>query len=111
MHVKKGITIILIILFVFLSTTIVSANLTITRNMIGVLGDFDFEFWRESEGEGSSGEANVYKHLLTIGDDTYGEGRHFTEQTKSAFNPVPVIIIAIGILVTGVVVHSCLKKN
>jgi len=280
MLIKKGITIILIILFLSLTTLVVSANLTITRNIIGVIGDFDFEFWRESEGEGSmtvfkdgtfecswndvdvilfrtgkkmgnpggrrtsnifkheeygdiyisyaadfqpdgnsylcvygwtvdplvefyiieswgswhptgddhmgtvkvdggtydvyvtmrveeasingtqtfpqfwsvrknqrtdgtisvsehfklwddmgmelgkmfevafcvegigsSGEANVYKHFMTIGDDKYGEGTHFARQPKAAFNPVPVVIIAIGILVAGVVVHSCIKKT
>ena len=53
MFVKSGVKIVLIIAFVLLTTLVVSANLTVTRNMIGVLGDFDFEFWRESEGKGT----------------------------------------------------------
>jgi len=52
MLIKAGVKLVIIVLLVLLTTVIVSADLTITRNTIGALGDFDFEFWKESKGEG-----------------------------------------------------------
>jgi len=65
------------------------------------------------EGIHSSGEASVYKHLLTIGDDTYGEGTHFNEKQSNRIEISPVIIfsVAIGILVIGVAVKTVTKKD
>jgi len=62
------------------------------------------------EGINSSGEADVYKHLLTIGEETYGEGTHFTEQTGADINPVVIFVAAIGVLIIGAVVYSYVKK-
>ena len=53
MFKRIGIKLILFILLTLLTTIVVSANLTFTNNSSGELGDFNFEFWRESRGEGS----------------------------------------------------------
>jgi endo-1,4-beta-xylanase len=50
---KTGVKVALVLLLAFLTSLTASATLTITRNMIGEYGDFGFEFWRQSEGEGS----------------------------------------------------------
>jgi len=88
----------------------VSEHFRIWEDMGMELGNM-FEIAFCVEGINSSGEASVYRHLLTIGDDTYGEGSHFKEQTGFSISPVVIFLVAIGVLVTGFAIHSITKKS